>query len=336
MKSWLGTLLGVNIPPEKGVATIGGSKYVMECGVLRAQALLSASQAQTSDTFGFKWNKQETYDSREFQEHVANWLKKYGDAREIIERLRTPERDKPIVLDAGCGAGVTGFALFAPVSKEIRYFGVDVSNAVDVAASRASARGFDDAGFLQASLLDIPIPDGSVDLVYSEGVLHHTDSTRTALNRVARYVRPGGYVLFYVYRKKGPIREFTDDYIREQISGMPPLEAWEALKPLSRFGEALGKLNIEIEVPEPIDLLQIPAGKIDIQTFFYWHVFKAFYRSDFPFEEMHHINYDWYAPINAHRQTPEEVRAWCSEAGLSVEREILEEAGITVVARKSE
>jgi hypothetical protein len=49
---------------------------------------------------------------------------------------------------------------------------------------------------------------------------------------------------------------------------------------------------------------------------------------------MHHINFDWYAPRHAHRQTEEEVRRWCAEAGLEVEREDVHLAGITVVARK--
>ncbi len=27
---------------------------------------------------------------------------------------------------------------------------------------------------------------------------------------------PGGELMFYVYRRKAPIREFTDDYVRER------------------------------------------------------------------------------------------------------------------------
>jgi hypothetical protein len=50
---------------------------------------------------------------------------------------------------------------------------------------------------------------------------------------------------------------------------------------------------------------------------------------------MNSINYDWFAPANAHRHTPEEVRAWCAGAGMTIEREVVEEAGITVIARKS-
>ncbi len=40
----------------------------------------------------------------------------------------------------------------------------------------------------------------------------------------------------------------------------------------------LGELNLEIDVPEAIDVLEIPAGPIDLQRLFYWHVCKMFYR----------------------------------------------------------
>jgi len=118
------------------------------------------------------------------------------------------------------------------------------------------------------------------------------------------------------------------------MRAMTPEQAWKAMEPLTRLGIALGELNVEVDIPEAIDLLEIPAGRINLQRLFYWHVAKAFYRPDFTFDEMNHINYDWYAPRNAQRQSIEEVRTWCQECGLEIERERVEEAGITIVAVK--
>ena len=73
---------------------------------------------------------------------------------------------------------------------------------------------------------------------------------------------------------------------------------------------------------------------VNIQRFFYWYICKCFYKENFNLEEMNHINFDWYRPTNCHRQSPEEVRLWCKEAGLNIERMYVENAGITVVARK--
>ena len=61
-----------------------------------------------------------------------------------------------------------------------------------------------------------------------------------------------------------------------------------------------------------------PDATPDIQRFFYWNVAKTFYRPELSFEEMAHINFDWFAPANAHRQTEAEVRGWCHDAGLRI------------------
>ena len=49
---------------------------------------------------------------------------------------------------------------------------------------------------------------------------------------------------------------------------------------------------------------------------------------------MHQINIDWFRPLNCRRHTPEEITRWCEEAGLEIEHINLQEAGITVVARR--
>jgi SAM-dependent methyltransferase len=204
-----------------------------------------------------------------------------------------------------------------------------------VARERVQSAGGTDSAFMQSDLGQLPLADGCVDAIFSEGVLHHTPSTETALKGLVRLLRPGGLYMFYVYRRKGPIREFTDDYLRERLRDLAPEEAWRQLEPLSKLGKLLGDLNIEIDVPEAIELLEVPAGRINLQRFFYWHVMKLYYRPDYTLDEMNHVNFDWYTPQYAHRQTEQEVRAWCAESGLVIEREVVEPPGITIVARKA-
>ena len=140
--------------------------------------------------------------------------------------------------------------------------------------------------------------------------------------------------MFYVYRKKGPIREFTDDYIRAMISSLEPEEAWNRLKPLTKLGRALAELKTEVEIPEDIPYLGIKAGRYDIQRLIYWHFAKMFWNEALTFEENHHINFDWYHPQYAHRQTEEEVRRWCQEDGLKIIHFNAQESGFTVRAIK--
>jgi SAM-dependent methyltransferase len=325
-------LVGVEALPEGERLTLRGEAFEVQDGILRQRAVVSERQAQTSDTFGFKWHKRDTFESDASIARMKAWLiERYGD----VARADWWEGNgrAPVVLDAGCGGAMSALALFDGVLDRMRYVGVDISDAVDVAAARFAERDLE-AGFVQADLNRIPLPDGSVDVLFSEGVLHHTDSTRDALLATARLLAPGGRYLFYVYRRKGPIREFTDDYIRERLQELEPQEAWDAVMPLTKLGQLLGDLGVTVDVPEDIELLGIPAGPIDLQRLFYWHVFKAFHHPDLSLDELNHINFDWYAPRNAHRQSPEEVRAWCAEAGLEIEREVVEDAGITIVARR--
>jgi SAM-dependent methyltransferase len=330
--SWLAELLGTGALAEGATWTTRGREMTVRDGIPRVRALVTEAQADTAEAFGFKWSQQDTYARDEYLDLTRNWMvERYGDPAEWD--WLDDHGPRPLLIDAGCGAGVAGLELFEPVLDRLRYLGVDLTDAVDVARERFARRGAPGA-FLQADLADLPLAPGSADLIFSEGVLHHTDSTEASLRALAEKLRPGGRFLFYVYRRKALIREFTDDAIREQLQRMTPPEAWKALEPLTKLGIALGELGVQVEVPEDVELLGIPAGTIDLQRLFYWHLFKAYYSPDMTFGEMHHINYDWYAPRIAHRHTPEEVQSWCEAAGLEVEDINLHLAGITVRARR--
>lgn len=329
---WLADYLGVVVPPEGGSVQLQGQPFVMQRGILRSKAMVSQAQGQTEKAFGFKWQLRDTFESKVSLARMREWLvDRYGKVSESAWLKEHGER--PLILDAGCGAAMSALELFGNELRRARYLGIDISTAVDVAAARFTEHGLG-GGFLQANISQLPLAPNSVDIIFSEGVLHHTDSTEKAFFALAELLKQGGRFLFYVYRKKGPLREFTDDYIRDRIQAITPEDAWKAVMPLTELGKVLGELNIEINVPKTIELLEIPAGKINLQRFFYWHVFKAFYRPDMSIEEMNHINFDWYAPRNAHRHTIEEVRGWCEKADLTIERERVEEAGITIIAKK--
>ncbi len=294
---------------------------------------VSADQEQTRDAFGFKWAKRDTYEADAVQDMTRDWLfERYcsGDPARLSAWL---EGERKIIVDAGCGAGNSGLLFFREHLSDHDYLGVDISEAADVARQRFADFGAP-GDFLQADLMNLPLPESSVDLIFSEGVLHHTDDTGDAIGRLARHLKPGGRFLFYVYGKKADIREFVDDHVRAGIEGMSDAEAWEALKPLTKLGQALGELNVDIDVPEDIPLLGIKKGSLPLQRFFYWNIAKLFYRPELTFDEMHHINFDWYRPLNCHRHTPEEIREYCAAAGLRIEHLGEEPAGITVVAQR--
>lgn len=329
---WFLDLLGLHEQPNNNqLIDLNGVRLNFDGEILRAETVASENQKQTEQVFGFKWNKRDTFESEASLQMMQKWSnERYRPASEWF----APQAQPYTVLDAGCGASYTGLQYFRPILDRVRYIGADISAAVNVAKTRMQDAGAD-AAFIQCDLTRLPFSPLSLDAIFSEGVLHHTDSTRGAILSLAPLLKSGGLFMFYVYKRKGPIREFTDDYIREKMQAMTPEEGWKAMEPITQFGKMLGELNIEIDIPERIELLGIDAGKVNLQRLFYWHILKCFYRPDYTLDEMNHINFDWYAPKNAFRQSPEEVREWCGEAGLNILHERVEEAGITIVARKS-
>jgi SAM-dependent methyltransferase len=309
------------------------SAYPIRNGIPRFVRTEDADQLQTSQSFAFKWKKRDTYDSPEAKRNSINWcVEKYGFASydEWVAFFASRER----VLDVGCGNGFSSSLwLEAPDWRgETLWVGIDISEAIDVARERLGH--VPNTHFVQADALCLPFPDGSFDTVFSEGVLHHTPSTRSALLASARLLGRGGQFHFYVYRRKAPLREFTDDYIREQIAPLSDEEAWEAMRPLTSLGRALAELRATVELREDVPLLGIRAGRHDVQRLVYWNFAKLYWNDDLSFEENLHVNFDWYRPRYAHRQTSEEVRSWCGEAGLSIVWFGEQESGFSVRATK--
>jgi arsenite methyltransferase len=295
---------------------------------------LSNNQRQTEDSFGYKWKRRDTYESPAVQSEWRRWLlEKYFDGSEASLHDLLGSRPRRL-LDAGCGSGGSALALFGDLLHHHLYTGIDISEAAEVCRQRFTERGIPGT-FMRCGIDAIPESLGEFDIIFSEGVLHHTDSVRKSIATLASRLRPGGRFLFYVYVKKAPIREFTDDLVRDAIAGMDNDDAWDALMPLTDLGRKLGELNVEIEIEKPISYLGIPAGKINLQRLFYYKVCKAYYRPDYTDDEMNHINFDWFRPKNCFRHTPEEVREFCASAGLAIERFHVEESGITVIAARS-
>jgi arsenite methyltransferase len=329
---WFQELFAAPLPEEDGLATLGGRECRRLRGILRFDGDLTPDQQQTQKIFDFLWSSNDRFQDEAAQSALREfYIENYGDVPKAA--WWTDFKQPPLIIDAGCGIGLSALNLFGDHLMNARYVGVDMTTAVENAQRRFAERGLD-AAFMQCDLRRLPLPEKCADIIYSQGVLHHTDDTRESLLAVNRHLKPGGRILFYVYRKKGPIREFTDDYLRELIQPMSTEETWTKMMSLTRLGKALGELNVEVDVPEHVELFDIPAGRINIQRLFYWHIFKAFYRPEMTLDEMNHINVDWYAPKNAFRHTEQEVRGWLEEAGLEPEAVNVRLAGIGVVARK--
>jgi hypothetical protein len=83
-------------------------------------------------------------------------------------------------------------------------------------------------------------------------------------------------------RKKAPIRELSDNYLRRVVAEMGEEEAWELSEQLTELGRILSGINASITVPD-IPTLGIKGGTHDVQRSIYWHMLKCYWN---PFVEL--------------------------------------------------
>src|SRR6184192_916794 len=154
-----------------------------------ADAVAVSAQDQTRSTFAFKWQRRDTYESSAVQSVSRDWLfERYcGGDPSVLDAWLAGGRKT--ILDAGCGAGHSAILFFGERLHDHEYLGIDISSAIDVARARFAEHGLP-GSFRHEGILETTVPEGSVDLILAEGVLHHTDSTEAALKTLAAKLAP--------------------------------------------------------------------------------------------------------------------------------------------------
>lgn len=110
----------------------------------------------------------------------------------------------PVLLDVGCGPG-----WYHPQFKQhcIELWAVDLS-----AAMLAQAQAVGGASrYLQADVCQIPLPDQSVDLIFSSLMLQWCNQPGKALAEMCRLLKPGGQLLLTTL-VQGSLAEFQHSW----------------------------------------------------------------------------------------------------------------------------
>lgn len=98
------------------------------------------------------------------------------------------------VLDVGCGGGIDSILAGHRVGPEGSVIGLDLlPEMCERAAKAAAAAGTGEwSRFEVGAMEEVPLPDGSVDVVVTNGVLNLSPRRSRALLELARVLRPGG------------------------------------------------------------------------------------------------------------------------------------------------
>lgn len=103
------------------------------------------------------------------------------------------------MLEIGLGQGADSESL---IRRGARWSGVDLtSESVERVRTRLTLRDLLFDRLEQGSVLDLPFPDDTFDLVFSHGVLHHVPEIQQAQREIHRVLRPDGELVVMLYAR---------------------------------------------------------------------------------------------------------------------------------------
>jgi arsenite methyltransferase len=121
-----------------------------------------------------------------------------------------------VVLDLGSGGGIDCFLAAKQVGPQGRVIGVDMTrDMVDLARQNAVEIGATNVEFKLGEIEQLPVEDGSVDVVISNCVINLSTDKQRVLEEAYRALRPGG---------RFRISDIV--WLKERPAGAPDFEEW--------------------------------------------------------------------------------------------------------------
>ncbi len=184
------------------------------------------------------------------------------------------------VVDLGCGTGVECFLASKRVGPAGAVIGVDMTRAMLKRASRACREvsrrlGFANVSFVRGYLEELPLEDGSVDVVISNCVINLSRNKRRVFKEILRILKPGGRLIISdvtTEKEPGPAIRSNHALIGQCLGGALVQEGLFSL--LEDVGFVMGEV-----------LARYPYREVDGHRFFSL-TFRA-YKPGSRFQEAH-------------------------------------------------
>lgn len=297
---------------DRSYSIVGGIPRLLPSAASAAPASPNADIEQTTDYFGDLFTEQagHVHSQAEIDFHQTVLQAMLGTAS--MANLKGLFKDGFNCLDAGCGFAWAEY-LFNDNHNANR-FAVDLSRSVEVAYQRT--KELDNVFVAQADLTRLPFRDNFFDIIFSCGVIHHTESARDTFRCLCKHLKPGGIIGIFVYKKKPFLRAQADHSIRARTTEMTFAETKEFAEQMAKLGRSLQRISEPLVVESDIPLLNIKKGEYNLQKFVSDHFIKCWHSAGLGWELSVSRNADWYGPKIASSHTKEEIDSWFSENGI--------------------
>ena len=329
--------ISINIRKKIKSEIIEGSLTCKKCkevfsitkGIPRFVKDQTKNFVKTEDAFSAKWRlHHKNHQAQDWIDFQQKWFFERYEWKSQNQFLKFLE-NKNTIHDAGTGVGNSAKMLSSNPNSQV--FALDASESIDFAYKKYGKKI--NLHFFQADLRKLPFKKKFFDYILSDQVLHHTKNTKTSFKYLTKFLKKSGEISIYVYNKKAPVREFSDDHIRKTTVEMSFDDCMKFSKDMAILGKSLSDLKKKITIPNDIPILGIKSGTYDVQRFIYWHFLKCFWDPSDNLERSIGVNFDWYSPKYAYRHTPKEVKKWYKDAKVKIIHFEEKESGISVTGR---
>jgi ubiquinone/menaquinone biosynthesis C-methylase UbiE len=204
---------------------------------------------------------------------LSYWDEPVKLLRERLERngISVAHIQNKKTLDVGCGGGRYSVAWRLLGASPV--VGLDISPInIEDANRRVKEAEVKDVSFQEGNVLELPFEDEEFDVVFSNGVLHHTTDWVTGVKELVRVLKSGGLGWIYLIENPGGIFWDVIEILRLVMKDEEKNTARAALQALKMpanrifymLDHVMVPINLRLTSKEIVDCLK-EAGAINIQ-----------------------------------------------------------------------
>ena len=273
--------------------------------------------------FDYKWKKVPDWGNITYEKYVKWYLNRYK--YQNLHNLKKFLKNKNNILEAGCGLA-RDTILFAKLNKKSNIYACDQSP-IAIKIAKKYTKKYNNVSVFRQDITKKFKKTIKYDFISCDQVLHHTPDPKKTLNNLFSILNKNGYLNFFVCKKKNNYREFLDNHIMNSFKDKSPEELWDFAVEVTKFAKTLHNLKIK-------NVKFNNKKYSNLQLFFHYNSFRAWYDPKINFNLSVSSNYDWFS--NNPRYSMKDVKKILkSIKGFKVISVFEDDASISVSIKKT-